>query len=89
MTHMVNCVFLKKEAEGLPAQPFPGELGQRIYENVSKQAWQEWLKRQTILVNENRLSMIDPGAQAFLREEMQKFLFEGGGEMPAGFVPKP
>lgn len=75
MARMVNCVKLGKQAEGLERPPYPGELGQRIFDNVSKQAWDEWVKQQTILINEYRLSAIDPKAQEFLRKEMKKFLF--------------
>ena len=75
MSRMVNCAKLGQELEGLARAPFPGELGQRIFDNISKQAWDEWVKQQTILINENRLSAIDPKAQAFLRKEMKKYLF--------------
>ena len=87
MSRMVNCVKLGKEAEGLDRQPYPGELGQRIYEQVSKEAWQMWMQHQTMLINENRLSLIDPEAQKFLQTEMEKFLFGDGSEMPEGFTP--
>ncbi len=89
MSKMVNCAYLNKEAEGLDRAPYPGELGQRILDSISKEAWQLWMKHQTILINENRLSPIDPKHRAFLEEQMQKFLFEGGGEMPESFVPTP
>ncbi len=79
MSRMVNCVKLGKEAEGLERAPYPGELGQRIFENISKEAWQMWLGTQTKLINEYRLSAIDPNHQQMLRNEMEKFLF-GGGE---------
>ena len=88
MSRTVQCVKLGKEAEGLAAPPYPGELGKRIYLNISKQAWQEWMGHQTILINENRLSALDPKAQAFLKEEMERFLFGDGGELPDQFVPK-
>ena len=68
MTRMVNCVKLGREAEGLDFPPYPGELGKRIYENVSKEAWAQWLKHQTMLVNENRLSLADPRARKWLAE---------------------
>ncbi|MFC1748074.1 oxidative damage protection protein [Pseudomonadota bacterium] len=83
MTRMVNCTKLNEELAGLERIPYPGELGQRIYDNISKQAWQMWLQQQTMLINEYRLALIDPKAQTFLKEEMEKFLF-GGGE---AFVP--
>jgi Fe-S cluster biosynthesis and repair protein YggX len=84
---MVNCVRLKKEAEGLDRAPYPGELGQRIFENVSKEAWQLWLRHQTMLINENRLSPVDPKARAFLEAEMEKFFFGEGSAAPEGYVP--
>jgi Fe-S cluster biosynthesis and repair protein YggX len=87
MTRMVHCVKLNKEAEGLAYQVYPGELGQRIYANVSKEAWQMWLKHQTILINENRLSPIEPRARQFLEKEMEKFFFGEGSELPSEFVP--
>jgi Fe-S cluster biosynthesis and repair protein YggX len=86
MSRMVNCVKLGKEAEGLDTQPYPGELGKRIFENVSKEAWQMWLRHQTMLINEYRLTPVDPKARRFLEEEMEKFLFGGGSETPGGFV---
>lgn len=87
MTRTVHCVKLGREAEGLERQPYPGELGKRIYENVSKEAWNEWLKHQTMLINENRLTPIEPRARAFLEQEMEKFFFGEGSEAPEGFVP--
>lgn len=87
MSRMVNCVKLGQEAEGLDRAPYPGELGQRIYENVSKQAWADWLKHQTMLINENRLSPMDPKARTFLEEQMEKFFFGEGAVMPEGYVP--
>jgi Fe-S cluster biosynthesis and repair protein YggX len=72
---MVQCAKLGKEAEGLERPPFPGELGQRIFDNISAEAWKEWMSQQTIIINENRLSAIDPKAQELLRKEMKKFLF--------------
>ena len=87
MTHMVHCVLLGKELEGLDRPPWPGELGQRIYAQVSHQAWQQWLQHQTMLINEYRLSALDPKARKFLLEEMEKFLFAGGAQKPEGYVP--
>lgn len=87
MTRMVNCVKLGTEAEGLDAPPFPGAKGQQIFDSVSKQAWQDWLKMQTMLINEHRLASFDPKARKFLEEERQKFLFGGNFEMPEGYVP--
>ena len=72
----VFCLKLKKESEGLAKQPYPGELGKRIYESISKEAWKLWLTQQTILINENRLNLLDESAQQFLEKEMQKYFFE-------------
>lgn len=83
---MVQCVYLKREAEGLGYPPYPGELGQRIYNAVSKEAWAQWLKHQTMLINEYRLSPIEPKARKFLVAEMEKFFFGGGSEKPEAFV---
>ena len=86
MTRMVQCAKLGKEAEGLDRPPYPGALGQRIYDCISKEAWQQWMGHQTILINENRLSVIDPKHRAFLEEQMEKFLFEDSAEVPDAFV---
>ena len=88
MTRIVKCVKLGIEAEGLEQPPFPGAKGQYIYDNVSKQAWQEWLKMQTMIINERRLASFDPAAKKILEEEREKFLFAGGFEMPEGYVPQ-
>jgi len=88
MSRTVNCVILKTEAEGLDYAPYPGELGQRIYDNVSKEAWQRWLGHQTMLINENRLTPIEPEARQFLATEMEKFFFSGGSERPKEYVPE-
>ncbi|MGB5450720.1 MAG: oxidative damage protection protein [Sedimenticolaceae bacterium] len=88
MGEMVNCVRLKREAEGLDRQPYPGELGKRVFENVSKEGWQQWLKHQTMLLNEYRLSPIDPKSRVFLEEQMEKFFFGEGAELPPDFNPK-
>ena len=88
MTRTVKCIVLGEEAEGLERPPYPGELGQRIYESVSKEAWQRWLRHQTMLINEYRLSPIEPKARKFLVAEMEKFFFGGGSEKPQEFVPK-
>ncbi len=87
MTRMVHCVKLGREAEGLDRPPYPGELGKRIFENVSKEAWQAWLRQQTMLINEYRLSPIDPKARKFLEEQMEKFFFGEGAELPPDYVP--
>jgi len=84
---MVKCVKLGKEAEGLDRPTYPGELGKRIYENVSKEAWQLWLRQQTMLINEYRLSPIEPKARKFLEEQMEKFFFGEGADTPPDFVP--
>ncbi len=84
---MVQCVKLQREAEGLDWQPYPGELGKRIYESVSKEAWQMWVGHQTMLLNEYRLTPIDPKARKFLESEMEKFLFGEGSSAPEGYVP--
>jgi Fe-S cluster biosynthesis and repair protein YggX len=86
MPRTVQCQYLKREAPGLERVPYPGELGKRIYENISAQAWQEWVRHQTMLMNEYRLSPIEPKARKFLVEEMEKFLFSGGSAKPAEFV---
>ncbi|HWM29131.1 MAG TPA: oxidative damage protection protein [Woeseiaceae bacterium] len=88
MSRKVNCVLLGKEADGLDYAPYPGELGQRIYDNVSKDAWQRWLAHQTMLINEYRLTPMEPAARKFLETEMEKFFFGGGSEKPKEFVPE-
>ena len=89
MPHQVQCVVLKREAEGLERIPYPGELGRRIYENVSKEAWAQWLKQQTMLINEYRLTPIEPKARKFLETEMEKFFFGAGSAAPQGYQPPP
>ena len=86
MTRMVYCRALKQQLEGLTFQTWPGELGKRIYENISQQAWQQWMKHQTMLINEHRLSPLNPEHRKFLEVEMEKFLFGGVSEKPAGYV---
>jgi Fe-S cluster biosynthesis and repair protein YggX len=86
MARTVQCVVLQTEAEGLDYLPYPGELGQRIYESVSKEGWQRWLKHQTMLINEYRLTPIEPKARKFLVAEMEKFFFGGGSDKPKEFV---
>jgi len=87
MTHTVHCIKLDQEAEGLDRPPYPGELGKRIFEQVSKQAWQEWLRHQTMLINENRLSPMDPKARKFLETQMENYFFGDGAEAPSGYTP--
>jgi Fe-S cluster biosynthesis and repair protein YggX len=88
MSRTVNCVLLGEDKPGLERMPYPGELGQRIFDNVSQEAWQQWLAHQTMLINENRLVPIEPKDRAFLEAEMEKFFFEGGADRPEGFVPE-
>lgn len=89
MARIVFCAVLKREAEGLERPPHPGELGQRIYENISREAWQQWLQRLTAIINENRLSTADRGSIELIEQHMRGFLFgEGdGGALPQGFTP--
>ena len=84
---MVNCVLLKREAAGLERLTYPGDLGQRIFDNVSQEAWSNWVKQQTILMNEYRLSPINPKDRKFLEEEMDKFFFGTGASQIDNFVP--
>jgi Fe-S cluster biosynthesis and repair protein YggX len=88
MSRRVQCVLLKREAEGLGVAHYPGDIGRRIYENVSKEAWARWLAHQTMLINEYRLTPIEPKARAFLLEEMEKFLFGDGSAKPKEYQPK-
>lgn len=87
MSRTVHCLHLQREAPGLDRPPYPGELGKRIYENVSKEAWAQWVNHQTMLINEYRLTPVDPKARKFLESEMEKFLFGGGAQKPEGYVP--
>lgn len=86
MANTVHCVKLGREAEGLDFAPYPGALGQRILEHVSKEAWQQWLAHQTMLINEHRLKPIDPEHRKFLAAEMEKYFFGGGSDRPEGYV---
>jgi Fe-S cluster biosynthesis and repair protein YggX len=86
MTRHIFCSKLNKDAEGLQTPPFPGALGEKIFNHISKQAWSMWLAHQTMLINEYRLSLIDSKAREFLREEMDKYFFGEGSEKPAGFT---
>ena len=88
MSRTVHCVKLGIDAEGLDRPPYPGALGQRLYEQVSKRAWQEWIAHQTRLINEYRLALSDPNARKFLAAEMEKFFF-GGDLAQTGYVPPP
>lgn len=87
MPRMVNCVYLKKEAEGMDFAPYPGELGKRIYQSVSKEAWGLWLRHQTMLVNENRLNLADQRTRKYLAQQMENFFFGSGADTVAGYVP--
>ena len=84
----IKCVKLKKEAEALDYQPYPGDIGLRIMKEISAEAWQLWMNHQTMLINEMRLSPVDPKTRKFLEEEMDKFLFGEGSKTPEGFVPE-
>lgn len=88
MARTVRCALLHIETDGLDYVPYPGELGKRIYESVSKQAWQQWLAHQTMLINEYRLSPIEPKARKFLEAEMEKFFFGGGSDKPVEYQPR-
>lgn len=87
MTRRVYCRKTQQECEGLAFVPWPGELGKRVFEHIGKAAWGQWLAHQTMLINENRLSPLDPKHRAFLETEMAKFLFGEGAEKPAGYRP--
>ena len=87
MARMVQCVKLGREAEGLERPTYPGALGQRIFEQVSKEAWQAWIRHQTMLVNENRLNLADAHARKYLAKQMENYFFGEGAEMPTGYVP--
>jgi Fe-S cluster biosynthesis and repair protein YggX len=87
MARMVSCVKLGREAEGLERPPVPGELGKRIFGNVSKEAWQQWVRYQTMLINENRLNLMDQRARKYLSEQMEKHFFSDGADQVPGFIP--
>lgn len=87
MARQVMCVKLKREAEGLDFPPYPGEAGRRVFENVSKEAWKQWLEQQKMLVNENRLNLADKKARDYLVQQMEKHFFGEGAERAAGYVP--
>ena len=88
MSRTVHCQLLDKELPGLDFQPYPGELGKRIFENISAEAWQQWLAHQTMLINEHRLSPINPEHRKYLEAQMENYFFTGGAEQPAGYVPE-
>ncbi|KAA3650118.1 MAG: oxidative damage protection protein [Proteobacteria bacterium] len=87
MARMVQCVKLGREAEGLERPPVPGEMGKRVYEHVSKEAWGQWVKHQTMLINENRLNLMDARARKYLAEQMERYFFGGGADEIGGYVP--
>jgi Fe-S cluster biosynthesis and repair protein YggX len=87
MPRTVRCIKLGREAEGLDFPPYPGELGRRIYDHVSKEAWKQWLEHQKMLVNENRLNLADKKAREYLAQQMEKHFFGEGAERAAGYVP--
>ena len=87
MSRTVFCQHLKKEADGLDFQLYPGELGKRIFDNISKEAWAGWQKKQTMLINEKKLNMMEPSARSFLETQMQDYLFEGKEPDIEGYVP--
>jgi len=89
MPRTVHCVILKREAPGLERPPYPGDLGKRIFENVSKEVWGRWLGHQTMLINEYRLTPIEPKARKFLESEMEKYFFGAGSQAPEGYQPPP
>jgi Fe-S cluster biosynthesis and repair protein YggX len=84
---MVKCIKLGRETEGLDFPPYPGALGKRLWENVSKEAWAQWLKQQTMLVNENRLNLADPRARKYLMEQTERHFFGVGADVASGYVP--
>ena len=87
MARQVMCVKLKREAEGLDFPPYPGDLGRRVFENVSKEAWKSWLEQQKMLVNENRLNLADKKARDYLVQQMERHFFGEGADLVAGYVP--
>ncbi|MCV2357743.1 MULTISPECIES: oxidative damage protection protein [Roseateles] len=87
MARTVQCVYMKKEGEGMDFAPYPGDLGKRIYQNVCKEGWAAWMKHQTMLVNENRLNLADQRARQYLARQMEQFFFGEGAEAVAGYVP--
>ncbi|ASG65202.1 MULTISPECIES: oxidative damage protection protein [Idiomarina] len=87
MSRTVFCEYLQKDAEGLDFQLYPGELGERIFNHISKEAWAEWQKKQTMLINEKRLNMMDPNDREFLEKQMTDFLFEHKDVHIEGYTP--
>ena len=87
MTRMVNCIKLGRAAEGMARPPYPGALGQRIFENVSKEAWDQWVRLQTMIINENRLNLVDARHRKYLAEQLEKHFFGDGADQVQGYVP--
>ena len=85
---LVNCKLLNEELPGLLFQTYPGELGKKVFDNISQQAWKKWMSHQTMLINEHRLSPLEPEHRKFLEDEMEKFFFGGGSEKPEGYIPE-
>jgi Fe-S cluster biosynthesis and repair protein YggX len=85
---LVNCKLLNEELPGLLFQTYPGELGKKVFDNISQQAWKKWMSHQTMLINEHRLSPLEPKHREFLEGEMEKFFFGGGSEIPEGYIPE-
>jgi len=88
MARKIYCVVLNKEADGLPAPPYPGELGKRIYQKVSAEGWKLWLRQQTRIINEYRLNAINPEHRKILEQEMERFFFGEDSQPPPGFTPE-
>ena len=87
MERLIFCEYFKNKRPGLDRVPYPGEIGEKIFDSISKEAWQLWLEHQTMLINENRLSLVDPEARKFLQDEMQKFLYGEGSSKPEEYIP--
>lgn len=88
MARMVQCIKLGREAEGMDFPPYPGDLGKRVFEGVSKEAWQGWIRMQTMIINENRLNLADAAHRKYLMEQAEKYFFGEGNVTPGGFVPR-
>ena len=87
MPRIIQCQYLKKESEGLDFSPYPGDLGKKIFDNISKEAFELWKKHQTMLINENRLNLADARGRQYLARQMEQFFFGSGAEQPSGYVP--
>ena len=85
---LVTCKLLNEELPGLLFQTYPGELGKKVFDNISQDAWKKWMSHQTMLINEHRLSPLEPKHRKFLEGEMEKFFFGGGSEIPEGYIPE-